>query len=335
MPGPGRAVGVTGGGIVARRALLASAFLPPLASAVAADRADPPILLVPGPENGSAARWAGRVVRRIGRTPPQSAPPRLTIVGGPDGVTAANRFDTTESGDGRFLLVLTGSAMLAFLSGTGRARYRPANWLPLCASWDGALVAGRGAMRDPSETRAPLRLLVPAPDAPEAAALLAIESLGLPVSPSAAPVAAAESAFRGGELDALLLSGPDAADRAASLGATPWFGFGAPGVAAPDYAALATAVPLPLRQAVRAAAGASQLRGALLLPGLTSADVVASWRQAALRWREGELAEVAESEGEPLAGPDAALALATLAPPPDAVLAWRDWLSRRLGWRPA
>ena len=323
-------------GAMARRALLGSVLLLPLAGAgrAAAPRTEASTLLVPGPENGAAAQWAARAVRRMGRVLPQAPPPRPVVVGGPDGVTAANRFETVEAGDGRTLLVVNGSALLALLSGTERARYRPGGWLPLCASWGSALVAGRGAMPGPGQARAPSRLLVPTPDAPEAAALLAVESLGFPVLPTAVPPAAAEHAFLEGALDVLLLTGPNAAARAAALGATPWFGFGEHGAAVPDYGTISTAVPAPLRQAVAAAAGASQLRGALLLPGLTSANVVAAWRQAALRWREGELAEPGEGDGEPLAGADAALALATLLPPPDAVLVWRDWLRRRLGWRP-
>lgn len=322
------------GPVLARRALLGSALAPSLAGAAGTGQAEAPTLLVPGPEGGSAARWAARAAKRIGRAPPQGTTARLALVGGPDGVTAANRFDTAEAGDGRFLLVLTGSAMLALLTGTERARYQPGNWLPLCASWGSTLVAGRGPMPDPSGARLPARLPLSSPDAPEAAALLAAESLGASVRAVPVLPTAVEDAFRDGALDALLLTGPDAAGRAASLGATPWFGFGPQADGIADYAALAAGVPLPLRQAACAAAGASQLRGALLLHGLTSADVVAGWRQAALRWREGALAEGAEEEGAPLAGTDAALVLAILSPPPDAVLAWRDWLRRRLGWRP-
>lgn len=317
---------------LARRALLGTVLLAPLAAA--ATGPEVPTLLVPGPENGAAARWATRALRLIGRATPHNVLPRLTIVGGPDGVTAANRFNTAEAGEGRYLLVLTGNAVLAFLSGTERAHYQPGNWLPLCASWTGVLVAGRGSLAAAARSRAPIRLSASVPNAPGTAAMLAAESPGVATLPAPVSPVATENAFREGALDALVFAGPDAARRAAAMGATPWFGFGSHGSEAPDYAALARGVPTPLRQAVSASVGASQLRGALLLPGLTSADVVASWRQAALRWRDGELAEAPEAEGEPLVGVDAANALSTLLPPPDAVLAWRDWLQRRLNVRP-
>ena len=331
---PGEAAEPAGDPVLARRALLATALLPAAADTACASPPTTPTLLVPGPEEGHAVRWAARLAQRIGRVSPSLGAPRLTVLGGPDGVTAANRFGTAEPGDGRVLLVLTGGAVRAFLSGAERARYQPVGWLPLCASWGGILVAGRGSMADAVARGEPLRSLRPTADAPEAAALLAIEALGLPTLLVPALPEAAEGAFLGNALDVLLLSGPGAGARARSLGATPWFGFGLQGGETPDYAALAPAVPLPLQRAVRAAAGASQLRGALLLPTLTSADVVAMWRQAALRWREGELVDPNQVEGEPLTGQDAALAMAALSPPPDAVLAWRGWLQTRLGWQP-
>jgi hypothetical protein len=73
-----------------------------------------------------------------------------------------------------------------------------------------------------------------------------------------------------------------------------------------------------------------------VLPALTPADPVALWRGAAARWLEDEARPAAAAGTRALSGAEAApLLLAALAPPPEAVLAYRDWLSQRLNWRAA
>ncbi|MFT8245975.1 hypothetical protein [Roseomonas sp. BN140053] len=332
--GAAQPAGMIGGPFLSRRSLLA---LPPgLLAGAARAAGTAPVLLVPGPENGAAMRWATRLAHCVGRLPGIGTP-QLSVTGGPDGVTAANRFATTEAPDGQLLLVLTGAALLARLSGSARVGYEVSGWTPLCLSWGRALVAGRGPMPVATQRRPPLRFPLPGPEAPEAGALLALESLGLAVAPTAVPPAGeagalAEAGFAGGALDALLLFGPDPAARARALGATPWFGWDTVDAEVPGFATLLPAAS-PLRDAVGAVLGSAQLHAGLMLPPLTAADVVATWRQGAARWREAERA--APAEGQPLVGSEAAAVLAALAPRPDAVLAWRDWLSRRLGWRPA
>ena len=319
-----------------RRGLLALPAL--LAAGPAAASTAPATVLAPGPEDGHAARWAQRALRRIGRVLPQMPPPGMRLLGGPDGVTAANRFAAGDAEDGGLLLTLTGPAMLARLSGSPRANYDPASWLPVCLSWQGALLAGRGPPPLDGSPRAPVRLPLSGPETVEAAALLALEAVGIAAEPAVASVPASqlapEAAFAQGEVDALLLAGPNAAERARALGATPWFGFGVPAELAQPYAAVPAMNPAR-RQAVLAVIGTAQLCAALILPRLTSGDMVAAWRQAGQRWSEAERTEPVEGEGEPMAGIGAATALASLIPPPDAVLAWRGWLSQRLGWRPA
>jgi hypothetical protein len=92
--------------------------------------------------------------------------------------------------------------------------------------------------------------------------------------------------------------------------------------------------PAPLLAALRAAASALSLPAAIVLPALTSADLVALWRAAVQRWLEEE-ARAASGGIRLLAGPEAAPLLASLAaPPPEASLAYRDWLRRRLNWKP-
>ncbi|MFC0408746.1 hypothetical protein [Roseomonas elaeocarpi] len=283
--------------------------------------------LVPGPDGGGASRWAERFAQRGTRGPA----PRLNVVGGADGVTAANRFATTAAGDGRLLLVMPGSVPMAALSGSERANYTLGGWTPLCLSWQPVLIAGRGPV-PVGQNRPPLRFALPSPDSAEGGAILLLESLGQSVTPVALPAGGvnvtAEAGFAARALDAVLLTGRDVLARAASLGATPWYGGPAGPAALPSLTE-------PVREAAAAALGSAQLQAALMLPALTPADTVAAWRQAATRWREAAQAEPVAGEGEPLVGAEAAATLASLAPAPPSVLCWRDWLSRRLGWRPA
>ncbi|MFX6190175.1 hypothetical protein ABTF51_19750, partial [Acinetobacter baumannii] len=70
-------------------------------------------------------------------------------------------------------------------------------------------------------------------------------------------------------------------------------------------------------------------------PPLTPADLVALWRSAAQRWVEEETRSPSpDLPGQPVAGPEAAPLLGALAPPPEAMQAYRDWLRQRLQWRP-
>lgn len=334
MKAPERLVpGRTGGFPLTRRALLPVAgLLLPFTARAAPPRAA--TILVPGPEQGSLALWTQRLSQRTGRVGPLATPPRLAVVGGPDGVTAANRFATMDSGDGRLLLTLPGAVVLAHLSGSERVGYDPRNWTPLCLSWSEALIAGRGPL-PAGPGRMPLRFALPAPDTPEGGAILALESLGLPTTPmplAASLPGASEHAFAQGQIDALLLTGPDSAARATRIGATPWLGFGLPPRTVPDYATLP--VPQPaLQQATQAAIGAGRLSAALVLPALTSADMVAAWRQAAQRWLDAEQNQP-DAPGIPLGGAEAAQVMSGLTPSAEAILAWRDWLARRLSWRP-
>ncbi|WP_426956264.1 hypothetical protein [Muricoccus radiodurans] len=291
---------------------------------------DDSVLLVPGPEDGGCVRWAGRVAASLARALPVSTPPRLTVLGGPDGVTAANRFGTLEAGDGKALLVLPGAALHARLIDPGRARFDPGSWVALLALWQGAVLAGRGPLA--AGGQAPLRVAIGSPDAPEAAALAALDLLRVPARPVTGPAAAV---FSAGQADALIIAGADPVAAARAIGATPWFRFAASGEAegVPVFQATSgLSAASPEMRAVLAAVAAVQLRASLVLPALTSANLVAAWRRASLRWQEEARAE--PGEGRALAGAEAAAALAAIIPTAEAVLAWRTWLDRRLGWRP-
>jgi hypothetical protein len=316
-------------------AALATAAARPLAAATAIPEAA--TLTCPGPEDGPPARFAARAARGLARGLVQAAALRLAVVGGPDGITAANRFAVSAPPDGRSLLLLPGLAAQGLLVGDSRARFEPRHWPAVTAGLLPALLAGRGAPGD----AAPLRLALPGPGGPEAAALLALDMLGRAAVPVFLPPGATpEAAVAAGLADAVVLTGPALPARAAALGLAPWFAFesGAAGrdPALPEVPALGELLPDPARPdllvALRAAGAALRLPGVLVLPALTSADAVALWRGAARRWLEEE-ADPAESSARRLGPGEAAAVLATLCPGPGAALAYREWLLRRLGWQ--
>ena len=292
-------------------------------------------LLVPGPETGALAEWSGRLATALARGSTSAVMLGRSVLGGPDGVTAANRFATAAAPDGRTLLVLPGAAAQARLVGDPRARFDGAGWVPVCAVQGPAVLAGLG--RPPAAT-APLRLGLAAPDQAGIAALLGLDLIGhaaTPVLGLAGP--RGEAALAQGAVDAVVLQGGDCLPRLAALGAQPWFVLDETRDAAlpevPAVAELATGGDAALRAGLLAAASNARLLGALLLPALTPGDVVALWRAAAQRWLEEERGAL--NPGIRLtAGGDLAPVFSPLAPPPEAVVAYRDWLFRRLRWKP-
>ena len=297
-------------------------------------------LLVPGPDDGAHERWSSRLAAFLARGGAAAVDVRRKVLGGPDGVTAANRFSTLVEPDGRVLLVLSGGAAQARLVGDRRARFDTAGWLPVCAAEGLAVVAGRA--HAPAAGGA-LRVAVAGAGSPAAAALCGLAMMGLDAVPVAglAPLQA-EAALLEGGVDAVLLHGPDVPARLSALGARPWFTLDASGArdaALPDVPCLSELAsgPTVLRAAARAVAAAARLHAALVLPALTPADRVASWRAAAARWSEEEEARAAAAAGlRVLSGAEAApLLSAALAPPPEAALAYRDWLRQRFDRRAA
>lgn len=307
----------------------------PAARAVIAGRV---ALLVPGPENGPHERWSSQLATSLARGAAVAVNVTRAVLGGPDGVTAANRFAAQVEPDGRTLLVLSGGAAQARLVGDPRARFETKGWLPVCATESLAVVAGR-ADRPPAGR---IRLALPGADSPAAAVLcafgmMAVEAVPVPVLGASE----AEAALAAGEVDAVLLRGPGVPARMAALAARPWFTLDAAGArdaALPDVPCMSELVagPTVLRVAAQAAAAAARLHAALVLPALTPADRVALWRGAAARWLEEDARATAEPGTRTLSGAEAApLLSAALSPPPEAALAYRDWLLRRLGWRAA
>jgi hypothetical protein len=325
-----------------RRGLTGAALAAALAAASRPSRAAAPVpeaatLLAPGPEDGPEARMAARAAAALARGLVQAAAVRVAVLGGPDGITAANRFASSTAPDGRVLLMLPGLAAQAQLVGDSRARYEPRQWPALCASLQAAVVAGRGAPAD----AAPLRVALPSPGAPEAAALLALDLLGrrtTPIFGLSGP--AAEAAVRNGQADALVICGAAPGARAAALGLAAWFAFDAAGGGrdqmAPEIPSLGDLLPDPHRpdllDAARAAGAALRTRALVVLPPLTSADVVALWRGAAQRWAE-EAPGPADDGARRVGAAEATMLSSTLCAAPDIALAYREWLLRRLNWR--
>ena len=318
-------------------AALAAAALPgrPLHAATGVPEAA--TLLVPGPEGGPAAEFGAQAAQGLARGLVQAAALRVSLLGGPDGITAANRFAASSAPDGRMLLVLTGPAAQALLVGDSRARYEPRHWPAIAGSLVPVLVAGRG----PVNGAQPLRLGLPGPGAADAGALLALDLIGRGATPVFLPAGLGpDAAIGAGVADAVVLSGRDAIARAVALGLEPWFSFD--GERPGRDSALAEVASLgellgdrPQRELVaasRAAGAALRVRGLLVLPALTSADSVALWRGAARNWVE-EVREPEETTTRPVGGEEAADLLATLCPPAEISTAYRDWLRRRLNWQ--
>jgi hypothetical protein len=293
-------------------------------------------LIAPGPEEGLAADFATQAARGLARGLAQATSLRVRVLGGADGVTAANRFAASTPADGRLLLTFPGLAAQALLIGDSRARFEPRLWPAVAGSIAPALLAGDGEL----PAMQPVRIALPGPAAPEAASLLALDLLGRNGSPVFVPPGTPpEAALRIGAADAIVLSGPGAPARAGALGLRPWFVFDGIGgkreqelADVPTLSELLAASPRrDLLLAVRAAGAAIRACGLLVLPRLTSADAVALWRDAARRWTEATGASTTETRR---IGPDeAAATLAMLCPPPEAALGYRDWLARRFGFQ--
>lgn len=293
------------------------------------------LLLAPGPEEGAAAGFARHAAAGLTRGLVRASALRVTVLGGPDGVTAANRFATATPIEDRVLLLLPGGAGQAGLVGDSRVRFEARSWPAICASLVPAALAGRAPAGGVT------RLAVPGPAAAEAAALLALELLGRRAAAVIPPAGQApETLVAQGAADAVVLCGGGIAARAAALGLQPLFSFDSaaaprdPGL--PEVPGFAELLPdpasPPLLEAVRAAGTALRSRGVLVLPALAPADTVALWRGAARRWAEEE-PEPAETGARRVVDAEATAALAALFPAPEVALAYREWLLRRFNWR--
>ncbi|MGX9966879.1 hypothetical protein ACVFYP_26385 [Roseomonas sp. F4] len=329
--------------MAALAALACPARAAPAPAPVAVPVPEAATLLAAGPEDGLGARLAARAASTLARGLVQATALRVSVLGGPDGITAANRFASSSAGDGPMLLLLPGLAVQAQLVGDTRARFEPRHWPAICGNERPSLLAIRPGLR----RGATLRLALSGPASPEAGALLALDLLGRPAAPvfglpiDPGPNAGlTDSAIREGAADAMVLCGTGAVARAAALGLVPLFAFDAPGhardAAMPDVPALGEVLADPTRpdllEAVRATGAALRSQALLVLPALTSANIVAMWRGAAQSWAE-EAPDVPEAGSRRLGPGAATLLLGTLCPGPEAALSYRLWLQSRLNYR--
>ncbi|MDB5318043.1 MAG: hypothetical protein JWO24_3887 [Rhodospirillales bacterium] len=314
---------------LARRTILASVV--PFSAALASNP-ETASLLVPGPEMGAQFRWLQRLGAGLGRALPQATALRVLAVGGPDGVTAANRFATEAGPDGQHLLALAPGAAQARLLGDSRARFDPGPWLAVCAvAQPAALIVRSGRARG-----SPVRVALSRPDSPGACALLALDLMGIESVP--VHTSSPEAAYRDGVADAFLASGPNLAAMAEGLGATLAFaaeaGTGRRDPALPDTPTTMEMYPeiaATARSALRAALAACRLRALVVLPSLTPADTLTAFRRAVGRFVD----EANVDQPRALAPADAVNLQAQLCPGAEAAMHYREWLLRRFNWRAA
>ena len=313
-------------------------------------------LMVGGPGGGAADVWADWLSPGLGRAPPPGTALHKDVVGGADGVTAANVFEARTVPDGSTALLLPGSAAMAWLVGDSRARFDTARWVPALAGVTPGLVVGRlAANHSPpfqAGSDAPVRLAVSNAAGPELPAMLALELLGAAWSPVfGLTEATAMDALMQGQVDAVCLRGrrvPDLVPTLAGAGVQPLFSFGAVDEAGvrqrdPAFTGVPTVTELlaergpdtPLRRAWFATAAASDLDITMVLPQQTPAAIVALWRRAAAQAAaSGAVMALAAAQGvRPLSAPAATASTAAVIADAPAQLALRTWMAKRLDYR--
>lgn len=321
-------------------------------------------MLIGGPADGAAFAFASLAAPLIapalfagGRPGEAQSAGRITLqpTGGADGVTAANAFDARATQDGTTALMVPGSAALAWLAGDPRVHFDAGLWVPVFAATAPAVLVGKA----PLARGAALSLGASSPAGRELPALLALELMRIRVDAQfdIRVPEEAEAALRQGRVDAIVLSGRAVPERLQTLerdGFKPLFAIGGvtdatgqvardpglPHVATFDelFAQILGHAPAGvLLPAYRAAAAATRLDAALVLPQLASGSLVARWRSAC----DGALASLtfraaAASEGlAPLGAPDCVEAVAATIAGETAQLDLHRFLADRYGWRPA
>jgi hypothetical protein len=339
---------------IGRRSVLSLAAGALIGAAPAPVVLDGAALLVAGPDGGLVDLWAEWLTPTLSRVLAPDTGLRRDVVGGADGVTAANQFEARIVPDGTTALLLPGSAAMAWLVGDPRARFDAARWVPALAGVTPSLVASRISVgRILGGT--PLRLAASSPSGPDLPAMLAFDLLGANWQPVfGLAETAAQVALAQGSVDAICLHGRRVLDMSYALraaGAPPIFTFNMPDdggqvqrdpafIDVPDAAELLRAgVPVDehLRTAWRATIGAGQLEVALVLPQLSPAAMVALWRRAcAQAVGSAPVQAQAVSLGvRALSMPAATTSTAAVMADSASLLALRQWLSTRLDYHPA
>jgi len=339
----------------------AAAAPPPMsvsgAPATQASFPEGPALVVAGPPRGRLDHWADLLIPALARVFPSAFAELAaqsvarSAVGGADGVTGANQFEAHVAPDGGTALLLPGAAAMAWLVGDPRAQFDAARWVPAWAGVASAVLVSRV----PLMAGRTLRVGGAHPDGLALPVLLALDMLGIEVTPSADGIA-----------DAVFYCGQGArVAAAAQRGMVPVLTLGAVDandawLRDPAFPAVPTAIEAVSRQlpqqssqrlpqqlsqqswpvmlsAIRATTAASVLDVALVLPQLSPANRVAMWRRACA---EASATPDLQFEAASLgvrAAPAPATATLTRAIAADVptLLALRGWLDGRWGWRPA
>jgi hypothetical protein len=321
--------------------------------AAPAPPAETPGLLVAGPDGGLIELWAEWLEPSLRKVLAPETGLRHDVVGGLDGVTAANQFEARIAPDGSTGLLLPGSAAMAWLVGDPRARFDAARWVPALVGVTPSLLASRVSVGR-ILGGAPVRLAASGPAGPDLPAMLALDLLGANWRPVfGLNDAAAQEALAQGSVDAVCLHGRRVQDMSYALraaGAPPIFTFAAADdsgqpqrdpafIDVPDATELMPAgAPADerLRAAWRATIAAGQLEVALVLPQLTPAAMVALWRRACAQAAGSPQVQAqAVSMGvRALAVPAATASTAAVTIDAASLLALRHWLATRLDFRP-
>lgn len=336
----------------ARQAFAAAPALP---NSVVPRKLPDPLLLIPGPAGSPLDRWARLIEPALIQSLSPGTAFRQAVIGGADGVTAANQFEARGTLDGLTLMMAPGEAALAWLVGDSRAKFDVGRWVAVVTAMDPAVVVGRPGVL---AAGGPVRVAAGRMGGPDLPALLGIELLGTRAEPvrGLANPGAVKQAFARNAIDAVLLRGhyvPRQMGAMARAGMQPLFCLGYPAASGQ----LVQPVELPgvppwedlyrqrrgnppagaLFSAWRAAAIASQLEFGLVLPELTPAPMVALWRQAGVRAMEAlDIQALAASLAvRPMSGPAATVCGDLWSPSASALLALRQWLAERYHWRPA
>ena len=301
-----------------------------------------PALVVAGPPQGRLDHWADLLIPALARVFPSAfaglaaQPIARSAVGGADGVTGANQFEAHVSPDGGTALLLPGSAAIAWLVGDPRAQFDAGRWLPAWAGVASAVLVSRVPLTPGRTLRVggvhPAGLTLPA--------LLALDMLGIEVTPSADNVA--DAVFHCGQGARMAAAAQHGMAPVLTLGTVDptgaWVRDPAfPAVPTANEIAVREAPPPAMLAALRAAAAAAILDVALVLPQLSPANRVAVWRRACAEASAtpGLISEAASLGVRAAPGPATATLTRAIAADVPTLLALRTWLDTRWGWRPA
>lgn len=335
-------------------ALFAPTSPAPAATAMAAEPFPNGVrLLVAGTPGDGIDRWADTLVPILDRLLPPATRVLKDNAIGNDGVTGANQFAVRATPDGATALLVPGAAATAWLVGDPRVHFDTATWVPVMAGISPAVVVGRVPPPALGPGQIP-RVAATSPTGPELPLLIGLDLLGANAQPifGLDDARKALAALAEGSIDLALLHGEEVPQRVENLapsGAHALFTFGrldATGSWRRDpllpqiptfeefaFTLLGHLPSGPLVRAHRAAAAATMLDFALVLPQLTPTDMIALWRKIG-----EQLASAATVRGlaagcglSPEAGPAANACTTAVATNAATLIALRSWLQRRYG----